>query len=87
MIQSHTADPKARRKDSQAAGSRGELIHFPGLVRAGLSLGMSGDALRKKFERGDLPARFLLRLGPRTLRVDIDSLVQFLRAQAGQKSA
>lgn len=58
------------------------LPRFPGLARAGSVLGMSGEALRKKFERGDLPRKYLLRLGIRTLRVDLDGLVRFLMAQS-----
>ncbi len=60
---------------------------YPALTEAGPILGMSGPALRKKFERGDLPRRFLLRVGPRTLRVDIAGLVQYLKSQASQMSA
>jgi hypothetical protein len=39
---------------------------------------MSGEALRKKFERGDLPRKYLLKVGVRTLRVDLEGLVRFL---------
>ena len=60
---------------------------FPALPEAGLLLGLSGPALRKKFDRGDLPRKFLLRIGPRTLRVDIVGLVKFLKGQASQLSA
>ena len=60
---------------------------YPALAEAGLVLGMSGPALRKKFDRGDLPRKFLLRVGPRTLRVDISGLVTFLKGQASQLSA
>ena len=60
---------------------------YPALSEAGLILGMSGPALRKKFDRGDLPRKFLLRVGPRTLRVDIAGLVKFLKGQASQVSA
>lgn len=60
---------------------------YPALREAGLMLGMSGPALRKKFDRGDLPRQFLLRVGPRTLRVDIAGLIAFLKAQASQVSA
>jgi hypothetical protein len=60
---------------------------FPALPEAGLLLGLSGQALRKKFDRGDLPRKFLLRIGPRTLRVDIVGLVKFLKGQASQLSA
>jgi len=63
------------------------MDRFPQLAEAGLILGMSGPALRKKFDRGDLPRKYLLRVGPRTLRVDISGLVQFLKGQAGQLSA
>ena len=60
---------------------------YPALAEAGLILGMSGPALRKKFDRGDLPRKYLLRLGPRTIRVDIAGLVTFLKGQASQISA
>lgn len=60
---------------------------FPALSEAGLLLGLSGPALRKKFDRGDLPRKFLLRIGPRTLRVDIVGLIKFLKGQASQLSA
>ena len=60
---------------------------YPMLAEAGLTLGMSGPALRKKFERGDLPRKFLLRVGPRTLRVDIAGLILFLKGEAGRQSA
>lgn len=63
------------------------LDRFPPLAEAGLTLGMSGPALRKKFERGQLPRKFLLRVGPRTLRVDLAGLLQFLKRQANQLSA
>ena len=60
---------------------------FPALAEAGSTLGMSGPALRKKFERGHLPRKFLLRVGPRTLRVDLAGLLQYLKKQATQLSA
>jgi hypothetical protein len=60
---------------------------YPALAEAGVVLGMSGPALRKKFERGDLPRKYLLRVGPRTLRVDIAGLVKFLKDQASRLSA
>ena len=63
------------------------LDRYPALADAGLVLGMSGPALRKKFDRGDLPRKFLLRVGPRTLRVDIAGLLLFLKGQANQMSA
>jgi hypothetical protein len=59
----------------------------PALAEAGLVLGMSGPALRKKFDRGDLPRKYLLRVGPRTLRVDMSGLLAFLKGQANQLSA
>jgi hypothetical protein len=58
------------------------LPRFPGLARAGSVLGMSGEALRKKFERGDLPRQYLLRLGARTLRVDLEGLIRFLKGES-----
>ena len=60
---------------------------FPALKDAGHLLGLTGPALRKKFERGDLPRKYLLRVGPRTLRVDLQGLVTFLKGQASQLSA
>jgi hypothetical protein len=72
------------------APERAEPLSFDqyhSLSEAGRILGLSGPALRKKFERGDLPRRFLLRIGPRTLRVDIAGLVKFLKGQASQMSA
>lgn len=60
---------------------------YPALKEAGAALGLSGPALRKKFDRGDLPRKFLLRIGPRTLRVDLSGLVQHLKTQAIQLSA
>lgn len=71
--------------DGQADSMR--LDRFPAVAEAGLVLGMSGPALRKKFDRGDLPRKFLLRVGPRTLRVDIAGLIKFLKGQANQLSA
>jgi hypothetical protein len=60
---------------------------YPAFREAGKVLGLSGPALRKKFERGDLPRRFLLRVGPRTIRVDLAGLLKFLKGQADQLSA
>jgi hypothetical protein len=60
---------------------------YPALAEAGITLGMSGPALRKKFDRGDLPRKYLLRVGPRTLRVDMAGLLAFLKGQANQLSA
>ncbi len=77
-----------QKQGSQAVD--GQLLPFdryPALKDAGLVLGLSGSALRKKFERGDLPRRFLLRVGPRTLRVDIEGLVKFLKGEASRQSA
>ena len=45
----------------------------------------SGDALRRAFARKLIPALFLIRLGPRTVRVDVESLVAFLREQAAER--
>jgi hypothetical protein len=39
----------------------------------------TGTAMRRAFERGSLPSEFLLRFGPRTLRVDVDGLAAWLR--------
>ena len=63
------------------------LERFPTLADAGMVLGMSGPALRKKFERAQLPRKYLLRIGPRTLRVDLAGLLQYLKRQANQLSA
>jgi len=60
---------------------------YPAFSEAGRILGLSGPALRKKFERGDLPRKFLLRIGPRTIRVDLAGLLQFLKGKANQMSA
>lgn len=60
---------------------------YPTLADAGKVLGMSGPALRKKFERAQLPRKFLLRVGPRTLRVDLAGLLGYLKRQANQLSA
>lgn len=60
---------------------------YPALKDAGPVVGLSGPALRKKFDRGDLPRKYLLRVGPRTLRVDIAGLILFLKGQASQLSA
>ena len=76
-------DENAVRPESSGQSGSEPLPRFPGLARAGSVLGMSGEALRKKFERGDLPRRFLLRMGVRTLRVDLDGLVRFLTSQSG----
>lgn len=55
-------------------------------ANAGRELGYaSGDALRRAFARKLLPSRFLLRLGPRTVRIDLESLVSFLREQAVER--
>lgn len=60
---------------------------YPPLAEAGQILGLSGPALRKKFDRGDLPRKFLLRIGPRTLRVDMAGLLFHLKNQANTLSA
>lgn len=74
-------------KDTTTGNETMRFDRYPALPEAGLVLGMSGPALRKKFDRGDLPRKFLLRVGPRTLRVDIGGLVKFLKAEANQLSA
>ena len=66
------------------AGTTPGADRYPALPEAGLLLGLSGPALRKKFDRGDLPRKFLLRVGPRTLRVDIKGLITFLKGEASQ---
>lgn len=56
------------------------------LADAAKELGYAtGDALRRAFARRLLPSRFLLRTGPRTLRVDVDRLIAFLRDQAEEQ--
>lgn len=60
---------------------------YPALAEAGQILGLSGPALRKKFDRGNLPRKFLLRIGPRTLRVDMAGLLLHLKHQANALSA
>jgi hypothetical protein len=57
---------------------------YPALAEAGAILGMSGEALRKKFERGDLPRRFLLHVGKRTLRIDLVGLIAHLKSNASE---
>lgn len=55
---------------------------FLSLSEAASILGYkSGSALRKCFERQLIPARFLIRIGERTLRVDIAGLEAWLREQ------
>ena len=41
----------------------------------------SAPALRKAFERGLLPTKYLLRIGKRCLRVDVAGLETWLREQ------
>lgn len=47
----------------------------------------TADSLRRAFVRAVLPGQFLLRLGRRTLRVDVAGLVDHLRAQAEARVA
>ncbi len=77
-------DPKVKR---MGQGPTLTFNRYPALKDAGLVLGLSGPALRKKFDRGDLPRKYLLRIGPRTLRVDLAGLLAFLKGQANQLSA
>jgi len=75
-------------RTSEDGGAKAlSMEHFPTLADAGKVLGMSGPALRKKFERAQLPRKFLLRVGPRTLRVDLTGLLGYLKRQANQLSA
>lgn len=76
-----------RQISGNGEGSALSIDRYPALSEAGRILGMSGPALRKKFDRGDLPRKFLLRVGPRTLRVDIAGLIKFLKNKASQMSA
>jgi hypothetical protein len=41
----------------------------------------SGPALRKSFERGLIPQRYLVRIGARILRVDVVGLEAWMRQQ------
>lgn len=47
----------------------------------------TGPALRKQFERGNLPGDCLVRVGPRGLRVDVDRLSAALRANPAYGSS
>ena len=47
----------------------------------------SGPALRKSFERGLIPQRYLVRIGPRGLRVDVPGLGEWLRDQQAYPSS
>lgn len=47
----------------------------------------TGSALRKSFERGNLPAKFLVRIGAKALRVDVPGLEEWLRSQPAYQSA
>lgn len=78
----------ARPRASESEHDEREFAdRYPALAEAGVVLGMSGPALRKKFDRGDLPRDYLLRIGPRTLRVDISGLVHYLKGQASRMPA
>lgn len=55
---------------------------FVPLVEAASLFGFtSGTALRKSFERGLIPARLLVRIGARSLRVDVPGFEAWLRDQ------
>lgn len=87
MQQSSKLSLLDNRESGEKKTATQSVERFPALAEAGLLLGLTGPALRKKFDRGDLPRKFLLRLGPRTLRVDIAGLVRFLKGQASEVSA
>lgn len=56
------------------------MSNFMSLGQAAPVFGFrTGTALRKAFERGLLPGRFLVRIGPRTLRVDVPGLEAHIR--------
>jgi hypothetical protein len=58
-------------------------IKFATLADAARLLGYpTADALRRGFGRHLIPQRFLIRLGRRTVRVDVESLLVFLRQEA-----
>jgi hypothetical protein len=60
---------------------------FMSLAEAATRLGFgSGPALRKSFERGKIPAKFLVRIGARVLRVDVAGLEVWLREQQAYPS-
>lgn len=87
MTQREELSPVGTTESGNSQGSLVGMERYLPMVEAGLVLGMSGGALRKKFDRGDLPRKFLLRVGPKTLRVDVSGLVKFLKGQATQISA
>jgi hypothetical protein len=87
MTQREALSPSGTTESANSHGSGYAMDRYLPMVEAGLVLGMSGGALRKKFDRGDLPRKFLLRVGPKTLRVDVSGLVKFLKGQATQMSA
>ena len=56
------------------------------LADAARTLGYAtADGLRRAFSRRLIPARFLIRLGKRTVRVDLQSLLVFVREQAAER--
>lgn len=58
------------------------IVRFTTLREAAPLFGYrSGDALRKAFENGHLPARCYIRIGT-TGRIDVEGLTAHLRAEA-----
>ena len=72
-----------------ASNEAGGASNFPRIVplgEAAVALGYpTADALRRAFDRNLIPQRFLIRLGKRTVRVDLPPLVAFLREQAAAR--
>lgn len=63
------------------------MTTFMPLADAAARLGFgSGPALRKSFERGIIPGKFLVRIGARVLRVDVAGLEAWLREQQAYPS-
>jgi hypothetical protein len=60
---------------------------FMSLADAAARFGFgSGPALRKSFERGLVPGKFLVRIGERVLRVDVAGLEEWLQQQQAYPS-
>jgi hypothetical protein len=87
MTKREVLSPAGTTESGNNPGSVVGMERYLPMGEAGLVLGMSAGALRKKFDRGDLPRKFILRVGPKTLRVDVSGLVNFLKGQATQMSA
>lgn len=58
------------------------MTRFVSIAEAAAAFGYAtGTAMRKAFERGNLPVECLLRAGPKTLRVDVERLAVWMRNQ------